>query len=641
MTQEEELKWLRNIIRQLPGNVYWKDKEGNVLGCNKNNADLYHMEPEDVTGIDECDYLPFEIAQSLREVDKHVYDQQESVMLEEVCTNADGVITRYLSCKAPLKDIDDRVIGIIGTSLNIEDYKKKETALLQQQDRLRLSLEQIFNVMPGNVYWKNEQGEYLGCNDNLARVLGLASPKAIVGKKDVDLMSHSLAVEVSSIDTKVMATGKMHVVEELGVNEVGSTATYFTQKVPLVDEEGQSRGLLGISLDISDRKKMEHDLNEAKEQAEFSSKSKTEMILNMSHDLRTPCANIVGMAYLIKEKHQADQIRQELDSIIESSESLLSLLDETLASAKVTETDSLIVNDYFNLNEVLRSAVSLVKPSLIDKKVNYAIDVDNVFQSELIGDKNKLYRIVINLLTNAVKFTKQGHVKVIVSQQDEGNHTATLSIVVQDTGIGIPKEKINYVFEKFSRLNPAYEGVYKGTGVGLFIVKRFVDLMGGSVMVDSAPHHGSTFTVTVPVQLVPLERMKSEQVGVMRDFSSLRVLIVEDNAIARKITESLIEGYGCQVDFAVDARDALSKPLEEYDLIVLDIGLPDMDGYQLAEKITCRLKGQVPLVVGLTAHATLDGSANNYIKTMYTKPLSQEVALMMLEATLDYQSNRT
>ncbi len=629
MTEQKQFDNNFNLIEQFPGHLYWKNIHGITLGCNQNVLDFFGLTLQEYCGLTDYDLMDEAFADRLASTDKMVREQQRTIVTEEQGVDKNGHAVRYLSCKSPLRDKVGNIIGVVGTSLNIEDIKQKEKILWDKYCETELSFKRVINLMPGQVYWVNNKGEILGCNQNMLRFLGCEHERQVLGNKISDFIAVGID-GVGAQDQQIMQQQSMLVVEEKH-HDAGAVSTYRSQKLPIHDCTGETTELLNVSINITNEKQAEQAVLLEKERAERLSQSKTELILNMSHDLRTPCANILGLAKMIQQK-KGEDCEKQIDAIVSSSESLLILLEDLLQTESQHKNQEILSITQFLPEQVIYSAVDTIQADLMKKNIEMQLSVDDLQNIPLLGDKHKLYRILVNLLSNAVKFTEQGFVRLSVQTQLISREKAQLSISVMDSGLGITQEQFTLIFEKFHRVNPAYQGVYKGCGVGLFVVKQFVEVMQGQLSVESQLGKGSDFKIELPFLVANTDKRDSQ--FELEIFKTLKVLIVEDNAIARRLSLDIFSDLCASVDVAEDATTALGMPLSEYDLMVLDIGLPDMDGYALAKKIKRKLAHAAPMLLGLTAHATLISTNSQCIDALYAKPLTQDKARQMLQLLL-------
>jgi len=539
--------------------------------------------------------------------------------------------------------------GIVLIGRDITNLKKTHIDY-----QINPQLEKISACIPGNFYWKNTNAEYLGCNSALVKTLGLNSMDEIIGKTDWDLWPEQ-AENLRKNDQKVMQTGQMLFLEEK-VTMVGKEDQYFTViKMPLVDDEGQIIGILGNSLDITELKNTQKDLQIAKEAAEAANQAKTEFLANMRHDIRTPLSGIVGFSEILKAEVSEPRIKEYADNLIASSHALLGLMDEVLEAIKVSSGEIPLLKKKFCLADTLNSITNLYAAKASEKKLGLSLVLDAKLPQFIIGDKIRFHRIVLELVGNALNFTATGHVVIQAELAKQEQQSLVLRLTVSDTGMGIAKDKQQDIYVQFKRLTPSYQGIYKGAGLGLSIVKQFIDELGGEIYVDSAPGKGSVFTCLLPMQTpllddasgveqrddlftkipysLPLKHQMLTPEPLSDSKATSRILVVEDNFIAQTVAKTLLTHMNCQVDVAVCGNDALALcEQHHYDLIFMDIGLGEgMDGYEVTQCIRSKLdtNPHIP-IIALTAHGA-DESRQRCIEAgmdaVLTKPLTKAHAL--------------
>lgn len=366
-------------------------------------------------------------------------------------------------------------------------------------------LDKIIAVTPGSLYWKDKNGRYLGCNEFMVKTSNLSSVNDIVGKTDYELWPES-ADKITQNDREVMQTGKMKFLEET-VKIHDGTVMYFTGvKMPLKDENEAVIGVIGNSLDITHHKKTELALLDAKDKAEKADKIKTEFIRNMEHDIRTPFNGIWGLAEYLWEHEQDAEKKELLGDISLSAKELLDYCNNILDFSKIESGTLPIIEKKFDVKQLIDSIIAIEKPAAKLKELELILDYPNNIPLNLLGDAHRLQRILINLISNSIKFTETGHVKLtvqLVKLIDDRN--AIVLFKVEDTGIGIPADKQNFIYEKFTRLTPANTGAYRGIGLGLRVVKQFTEEMKGEIELESELGQGSEFTCIFPFKLPLLD----------------------------------------------------------------------------------------------------------------------------------------
>jgi two-component system, OmpR family, aerobic respiration control sensor histidine kinase ArcB len=383
--------------------------------------------------------------------------------------------------------------------LNINRIYMKKKIQNNKEKIMENALNKALNAVGGHIYWKDLQGKYVWCNKKFLRILGLKNQSDIQGKTDSDLYNVELAKVVVKADNQVLHTGKEQQIEEIGLDSIGEKATYLSIKTPIKDKEGNVQGLLGISIDITKQKRLEENLRIALEKAEVANQAKTEFLENMRHDIRTPLTGIIGCAQLLQlEKNNPTKIVEYTKDLVDSSDALLEFLNRILESIKIATGEIPILKQKFNLLKELESIINLNRAMAAKKQLLLRFNYDEKLPIFVVGDAMRLQRIVLELLVNALTFTQKGEVTVNVKLRKQELRRVIVEIVVQDTGIGIPEDKQQEVYTRFKRLTPSYKGIYPGEGLGLALVKQFLEDLEGEIYLKSHPNQGSTFTCLIP-----------------------------------------------------------------------------------------------------------------------------------------------
>lgn len=649
-----------NIVKKLPGIVYWKDKEGVYSGCNDA---LLEMAGMDVIGKTDYDLPWGNQANQLRQNDLDVMTRNNTMEVEEYITLANGQQAILLTQKTPVLDNDNNTIGVLGISFNITERKNYESTLKAINEQTEFTLENIVANMPGHVYWKDRKGVYMGCNNRQAKSLGFKYSHEIIGKADFNLpWGINMAELFQKNDFRIMETGKSEIIEEESRID-GKKFIVLSHKTPMHNKSGEITGVLGISIDITDRKKIEMDLKEAKERAEAANAAKTEFLENMRHDIRTPLTGITGFANIIKAEVKDPAIKEYIENLSVSSDALLDLLNEILEIIQINSGGPPSVKKKFSLEKRVQEIVNLYKAKARQKNIELITDFDTSIPDYLIGDSIRIHRVALELVANALNFTHSGFVKITTQLAKSSERDVVIRLMVEDTGVGIAPDKQEEIFLQFKRLTPSYKGIYKGTGLGLTIVKQFIDDLQGEIYVASEPGSGSLFTCILPIK----KALLNEESGcetIIPTTASLKsgpvhrpsplpssvdfpakstVLIVEDNTIAAMVAKIMLSSLDCNVEIASDGKKAVQlMEQNDFDLIFMDIGLPDIDGFEATRRM--RLYGlnkgvQVP-IIALTAH--LDEENKQFclqagMNAVLTKPLTKEISRDILNSFIPYR----
>ncbi len=527
----------------------------------------------------------------------------------------------------------EKTLQLLETSTqNITGQFYKERLSVQQYlDETIGFLEKIIKQMPCFVYWKDKDFRYLYCNDLTAQLMGLNSVDEVKGKTDYDFgWDQSLVDAFRETDIRIMTTGKAvsNLTEDL-IDKNGRVYHTLVNKLPIKNEAGTIIGILGITVDITEIQEMQIALQKAKEAAEVANIAKTEFIANMSHDIRTPLTGVIGLSQLLEHSLQNDEDKEKAHLLHDSGAELLHMINEILDDVRVgnlQEKD--IKKELFDIYQCVNDLIRLELPTTTIKNLELKTDISPDVPRYLLSDRNKIHRILLNLLGNSIKFTQKGSITIAIECLHKEKSKVHLKFSVSDTGIGIPKEAQSQVFNRFFKVSSSYKGIYTGHGLGLYIVQSYVTLLGGQIALTSKEGQGSTFYFDLVCELgVPpkehLPSVLSQKTTIEKSLSSLHLLLVEDNAIALKTLEYLLSEKGYTFHSTTSGEEALILFQEHsFDLIITDIGLPDITGLELSRRI--RSQSAVPIIT-LSGHAGNDNYSDFGISEVFSKPIQIEV----------------
>ena len=389
-----------------------------------------------------------------------------------------------------------------------------------------------------------------------------------------------------------------------------------------------------------------------KSSIERSSKAKSDFLSNMSHEIRSPMNAIIGFSETILNEDNFDEesVRNDLNHIKSSSKTLLEIINNILDISKIeTGSDTLELKDY-SLKTLVTDWVGIVDARLEGKNIKFFLEVDKEIPNRLYGDATKIFQIVLNLLTNACKYTEVGRIKMSIEKEYDESRNLIIKYKVTDTGFGIKKEDYDKVFQKFSRLDAATTNEIEGTGLGLVLTKKYVELMGGRIWFESEYGAGSTFYFNVPQKVIDPTPMGDISNSInedtnkeLLDCSNLNALIIDDDELNLKVTESLLSGYKFNIEKTTSANECIYnfKSGKHYDIVFLDHIMPKIDGIQLVHVLKS-LKGYyIPPIVALTANA-ISGVREMYLKEGFDEYLSKPIDINELDRLIEkyFKNNR-
>lgn len=513
----------------------------------------------------------------------------------------------------------DDVQYYIGTMQNISEIKETEEKLRKLSEFQDIML----NATDYAIFTTDANtGTIISFNKGAERMLGYTAEE-VVGKTSPALyhdfneviarakqLSEELNTEVKpGIDVfriKVRLGYASDVHEWTNIRKDGTRITVELMLSPLRNNDGEIFAYVGIAKDISQQKKLQNDLIKAKQIAEESVILKEAFLANMSHEIRTPMNAIIGFTdLLLKRNLQAKEI-DYVQTIKKSGENLLRIINDILDVSKIDSGMMEFEELPISIKEIFSSLNIMLSQKAREKNLRLEFRYDEHLPGTVLGDPTRLTQIILNLVGNAIKFTKMGGIFVFARLMREDWDGYEIEFAIKDTGIGIPEEKLKSVFERFSQAEAHTTRNYGGTGLGLSIAKQLVTLQGGTMNVESKVGEGSVFSFKLyfkKTDKIYTSHQPNQDALDVERLNKLKILLVEDNPINIKFVVSLFADYRIQADIAENGKIAVEKVKENsYDLILMDIEMPEMNGYETTSVIRHILKSEVP-IIAMTAHA--------------------------------------
>ena len=494
---------------------------------------------------------------------------------------------RFLEMRFKIRtSAEDKARYVNGLCWDVKECHRIADTLASEQ---RL-LSALMDNLPDLIYFKDRESRFTAVNRVFLRRVGFKTHSEIIGKTDRDLFADEHAFAALADEQKIIATGQPLVgIEEKETWPDGHETWVSTTKVPWNDGSGRVIGTFGLSRDITARKLADENLKVAKEAAEKAGRAKGEFLANMSHEIRTPMNGVIGMTDLLLSSKLDSQQREFAETIRASGETLLTIINDILDFSKIEAGKLTFEILNFDLVETVENTLDLLAAGAHGKGIELVCEIAANIPAKLRGDPGRLLQILINLIGNAIKFTKTGEVVVRVSKERETETYAVVRFEVRDTGIGIPPEAQARLFQPFNQADGSFTRKYGGTGLGLAIAKQLVAMMQGQIGLQSQPGKGSTFWFNAGFEK-QASAVKAPERS-FRDLFNFEALVVDDNATNREILRSQIIAWRMQANTAASGAEALQllrsaategKP---YDLALLDVQMPEMDGLTLSRAI--------------------------------------------------------
>ncbi|QOX77828.1 PAS domain S-box protein [Trichlorobacter lovleyi] len=625
----------KTLIETLPDLVWMKDPDGVYLGCNPRFEELYGAKQSDIIGKTDYDFVERELADFFRNNDRKATAAGKPTVNEEWLTfAASGYQGRFETIKTPMFDTDGTLLGVLGVARDISERTRA-------YELLRLSEEKFasaFKASPDSVNLNRlTDGTYLEVNEGFTSMIGY-QPEEVLGKSSLDLKIWVNPDDRQRLVHELQEHGFIRNLEAEFRRKDGSFITgQMSARVITVNGE---QCLLNITRDISERKKYEEELKQARQAAEAANRAKSEFLANMSHEIRTPMNGVIGMVQLLQFTTLNNEQQEYLQCLESSAQGLLSLLNDILDLSKIEAGKTTLEYADFSLRHSIQEVVTTQISQVHKKRLQLVTNLSDDIPEILYGDPLRLKQILLNLLGNAIKFTTAGSITIMARITGRQNGTLTVLLSVSDTGIGMTPEALQRIFAPFEQADNSTTRRFGGTGLGLTICRRLAELMGGRIWAESSDGHGSSFFVELPF-MIRTHAAPSAAPPVLHGSAgstrSLQLLLAEDNAPNATTITAILKRMGHQLEVVSDGKQALDKwRCGHYDALLLDVAMPVMGGNEATRLIREEEQqtGQHIPIIAVTAHA-LRGDREQLLQDGFDGYVAKPVDMQHLARELE------
>jgi PAS domain S-box-containing protein len=574
---------LNYILAEGPNFKYW--------GLDKSHFEGRNLKEVHTTNLEEIRPMVMEALTDRRTVIKELSYMQR----------------RYELTAKPILS-GERVAYILGVIRDVSNEYKIRKDLQKSELKYRTLVEESTEI----IFSLDHRMEVTYISPNIKQFLGYEPYELVSGgvrkilhPDDLEAFEGHEGNEVDFFETNPHVEFRLK-------NNKGHYCVFSVNGKVIYDEKGQFRYYTGIARDISKLKEAKKELYLSKEKAEKALFAKSQFLSIMSHEIRTPMNAVIGMSHLLMEENPREDQLENLKTLQFSAENLLELINNILDFSKMDSGKIELEKIPFNIQDILQRIIHSCTYQIRQKNLKMIVDVDPYLPKQVVGDPVRLAQVINNLLSNAIKFTDEGSIRISLEVVDRRKKQVTIRFIFEDTGIGIPADKIDVIFEAFSQASINTTRKYGGTGLGLAIVKKLVDLFGSRIIVKSEPGKGSSFQFDITYARVKKTERKGveKSTGSAKDLGNLKVLVAEDNLVNQMMLKKILQKWEVrQLVFAGDGEEAIRLyDQTDFDILLLDLQMPVKDGFQVANYIrslTDAEKSEIP-IIALTASSFVE-----------------------------------
>lgn len=532
--------------------------------------------------------------------------KKHSTLFEFPLKTKQGTI-KWVEQSAQLLMEEETITGFQCMVTDITERKKVQEELSNSELRRKENEYRLNAIMDNSIaliYIKDLEGRYVMTNHKFNEFFGLTN-EMVIGMTDYDFNPKEQADHYKELDEVILSTLKPIESEEQIETHLGRRILLLL-KFPLLTPDGKLLGISGIASDITEKVEMQKQLIVSLQKAETATLIQEQFLANMSHEIRTPMNGIQGMARLLLETRLTEEQKKFTNIIIRSLNNLVLIVNNVLDFSNLKAGKLTLDSFVFDLSETLDEVKKQFDKEIQNKALTFSINVHENVPRYVKGDSRRIKQILANLAGNAIKFTNAGSVTIDVSLLQQREDKVTLQFVITDTGIGIPENKLETIFESFAQAEKKISSGYGGAGLGLTISKGLIELLGGSIQVKSQAGKGAEFRFDITLDKTRSEDKPAAENDYADRLKGKKILVVEDNMVNQMLIGFVLKKVNIVPDVAANGKEAIVLcEKQTYDLIIMDLQMPEMDGYETTLYLRNNLKLTTP-IIAMTATALLE-----------------------------------
>ncbi len=653
MTQEEEIKYLRQRVAELEqskhravdsldrllvsfefssAGILLEDENRKIVATNQMFCDIFKIPvgPDYLVGAD-CSNSAEQSKDLFSDPNLFVSRVETLLQGRALCLNEEIILADGRTLER------DYIPIFLNGSYSGHLWKYTDITIRKSTEQLILNREAKFKGIIDNFHLGllevAPDGRILTANEAFCEMSGFTCEE-LFGRDGGDLLLDAEEKERMKVRNASRIVGEEDVYELRIINKYKETRYWLVSAAPLLGDDGNVHGSIGIHWDITHMKELEFELKDARRKAEESSKAKAMFLANMSHEIRTPLNGIVGMAEQLAQSQLDANQRYFTDIMRSASSTLLSIINDVLDISKIESGKFSIETIPFHLNETVRRTLSIFEEKA--KQGNISLDIELMDDRGImhLGDPHRLSQVLFNIVGNAIKFTHSGYVRVTSKLSRGENDICFVSFTIEDTGVGMDMAYLAKVFEAFSQEDSSITRKFGGSGLGLSIARSIIQIMGGTIQIESEKGKGTRVDIRIPMR-ISTEKTKQdivEMTDLQKSLKGLRVLAVEDNELNRMVLQVILKKCEVVVSIAHNGQEAIDMIQEdEYDIVLMDVQMPIVDGLEATKYIREELKYTTP-IIGLSANAMREeveickqAGMNDYLVKPYSERALVEV----------------